>query len=441
MIDNQITNGDTEESDVDEDTEQVAQSSIGTDAVSNTTSSRPSFTFASGLSKFMLPPFLKDGWLNVAPPPFLSSEIQQIIRPSLEVNQALSQLTRPTLEMSQALNELARPAWLDVSQSISELARSAALNMGQSISELTRPALLDMGQSISELARPAALNMGQSISELTRPALKLSQYFSNYHALFNEFSSLIESTSTWLPSIERLNEYRGQLLLAAFKEADLWPSPSMPEELVHRIAELVEGGDRRPVVLLVWNYYSRDGYAKLKAAISEWWSDPGFVDRRIIIEQAFEAHKQKWYALSIPALLPLVEGITGDFLHRRRLVLKTSKGRLLRVGDSGQVVRLIMEEMGRAGNLGNGGLDVIHYVMLNAALSFIENVAYKNGDFTSQYDIFRMNRTLHRHSTLHGIQINYDSPMNSLRCFLLLDALYGIRKRYAMIKGRNSLLL
>jgi len=411
LIDNQITNGDTEESDVDEDTEQVAQSSIGTDAVSNTTSSRPSFTFASGLSKFMLPPFLKDGWLNVAPPPFLSSEIQQIIRPSLEVNQALSQLTRPTLEMSQALNELARPAWLDVSQSISELARSAALNMGQ------------------------------SISELTRPALELSQYFSNYHALFNEFSSLIESTSTWLPSIERLNEYRGQLLLAAFKEADLWPSPSMPEELVYRIAELVEGGDRRPVVLLVWNYYSRDGYAKLKAAISEWWSDPGFVDRRIIIEQAFEAHKQKWYALSIPALLPLVEGITGDFLHRRRLVLKTSKGRLLRVGDSGQVVRLIMEEMGRAGNLGNGGLDVIHYVMLNAALSFIENVAYKNGDFTSQYDIFRMNRTLHRHSTLHGIQINYDSPMNSLRCFLLLDALYGIRKRYAMIKGRNSLLL
>ena len=75
MIDNQITNGDTEEFDVDEDTEQVAQLSIGTDAVSNTTSSRPSFTFASGLSKFMLPPFLKDGWLNVAPPPFLSSEI------------------------------------------------------------------------------------------------------------------------------------------------------------------------------------------------------------------------------------------------------------------------------------------------------------------------------------------------------------------------------
>ena len=63
---------------------------------------------------------------------------------------------------------------------------------------------------------------------------------------------------------------------------------------------------------------------------------------------------------------------------------------------------------------------MIHYVMLNAALSFIENVAYKNGDFTSQYDIFRMNRTLHRHSTLHGVQINYDSPMNSLRCFCFL---------------------
>ncbi len=319
MIDNQITNGDTEEAE--EDTEQVAQSSTGTDAASNTTPSRLSFTFASELSKFTLPPFPKDGWLNVAPPPFLSSEIQQIIRPSLEVNQALSQLTRPTLEMSQALNELARPA------------------------------PLNMGPSISELARSALLNMGPSISELTRPALELSQYFSDYHALFNELSSFIESTSTWLPSIERLNEYRGQLLLAAFKEVDLWPSPSMPEELIYRIAELVEGGDWRPVVLLVWNYYSRDGYAKLKDAISEWWSDPGFVDRRIIIEQAFEAHKQKWYALSIPALLPLVEGITGDFLHRRRLVLKTSKGRLLRVGDSGQVVRLIMVEMGRAGNL------------------------------------------------------------------------------------------
>ena len=80
----------------------------------------------------------------------------------------------------------------------------------------------------------------------------------------------------------------------------------MPVELLDKIGQLAGGGDRRPVVLAVWNYYARKNHAALEQTIAAWKDDPEYVARRHIFAAALTGHQQKLYELTIPTLLAQV---------------------------------------------------------------------------------------------------------------------------------------
>jgi hypothetical protein len=95
----------------------------------------------------------------------------------------------------------------------------------------------------------------------------------------------------------------------AFREAG-WPiTPSMTKQVKDRVVELHKQGKTGYASQVILGYYRRKNYQNLKLAIESWENHSLFKPRMHIIQDAFEAHCSGLYTLSVPALLPLVEGI------------------------------------------------------------------------------------------------------------------------------------
>jgi hypothetical protein len=256
----------------------------------------------------------------------------------------------------------------------------------------------------------------------------------NFQAVLNSFSRSLQITWPQLvPNLKQLRKAVRDNLLAAFLRADLWPAPSMPAALLNKIGQLEPDGDRRPVTLAVWNYYARQNHAALAQAVAGWMNDPEYAARRTTFEAALIGHRQKLYELTIPALLAAVEGIASDFVHGG-----VSTGSAPKLGKSGQIVKYAIEAAGNAGIADQDDAELLHVVLVEAVVQHVQYVSFENTDFDTQYTEIRKRRTLYRHGTLHGIQINYASAMNSLRCFLLLDALYALRKHARQVAAQAA---
>ena len=110
--------------------------------------------------------------------------------------------------------------------------------------------------------------------------------------------------------------------------------------------------------------------------------------------------------MSVPALLPQVEGIASEIVG-------------LPPGNSQRVV---------TGAVGSGLGDFMAPVARDALVSFLTGMLYVWVDF-ADFDEWLEKRgwqsqePLLRHPILHGVQVDYASEENSLRAFLLLDAL------------------
>lgn len=345
----------------------------------------------------------------------IASQVTQAAQFMDAYDAVLQQTQRQIAEIAriqqQAYNQIARDSY-----QWSEMARSAstALNMfaGNQVSALNAALHTHADYVFNTIYSTSSALI--SVGEAARKA------FDSSWAAFD--SSL---AGLW-PSFKRLRKALRQRLCDAFLSARLWPAPSMPDELVARIADHAEAGNLRAVVLTVWNHYSRRNHEHLADAVATWWDDSEFAARQSIIEQALTAHRQKMYALTIPALLAQCEGIAGDFV--RSYVAPPGGKTAPSLGKSGQIVRHAIEAAGSAGIIDPDDADILHMVLIEAVLAHVQTVAFETANFSAEYARIRKRRDLNRHGTLHGIQINYATAMNSLRCFLLLDALYALRK-------------
>jgi len=303
--------------------------------------------------------------------------------------------------------------------------------------DIVSPSSILLHLNLLQRMKPFQMLLQDAMHAHTAYIAAWSKQFDASSALLKNFTFFTRQIAAWAPpNLRGLKKALRAQLLAAFERADLWPVPSMTKEFMYTIAQSAENSRRQTIMLLVWNYYARHDQARLKDAVSTWWDDPEYAARRPIIEQALEAHRLKLYAVSIPALLAQVEGIANDFVHRNALM--TVDGKMLKLGKSGQVVQRTLEVTGCVDNVDVDSMDIIQWVMAEAVILYVENVSYENVDFASRYAELRKQRELNRHGTLHGIQINYYSAMNSLRCFLLLDALYGLRRYAAEIEAKRA---
>lgn len=198
----------------------------------------------------------------------------------------------------------------------------------------------------------------------------------------------------------------------AFKEAG-WPiAPSMPKQLKGRVVELHKQGKTRYASQTIMGYYRRNNHQNLVSTVEGWQNHPLFAPCMHIMRDALEAHCNGNYTLSIPSLLPQIEGILNDYVRVNNLNAK--------FGKIARVYEAVIGDLGEYGLLST-------WVIANTLLYQLQSSTYVYTSFESELAKSVQTRNTTRHTVLHGIAISYNRPANSLRVFLILDALTALK--------------
>lgn len=194
---------------------------------------------------------------------------------------------------------------------------------------------------------------------------------------------------------------RGQL-----QTIGLWPAPALVpypfQDIIRRLSE----GDSSWARKVLVEHCKPSFLTQLSEA---WWDAPEFTLRKPLLVEAITAHKEGRYVLSIPALLPQIEGIVTDWMHaalceteipfRQESKTKLFREALLHLGDRTFAYRRVVE----------------------ATISFI-----LDGPVLASFKRWRdtVDDTFpNRHVVEHGDDAVYTEE-NSLKLILLLDTLH-----------------
>lgn len=199
-------------------------------------------------------------------------------------------------------------------------------------------------------------------------------------------------------------------LKALLRAHGLWAAPALLPYPLSRIAKQLEEGDIEGAHLTVRENCTPEF---LVGITSKWWSLEQFAVRRELIKDALRAHREKRYRLSIPALLPHLEGIITDWIFTQlpesdipwRTESKTKKFRDL-VLDKPPTV-------------------FTYERIVSSAIDFIVDGPVLQ---TFRKWLGQIERAFpNRHVVEHG---RYDDSLfdeeNSIKLFLLLDTVYYI---------------
>lgn len=168
--------------------------------------------------------------------------------------------------------------------------------------------------------------------------------------------------------------------------------------------------------------FTENGFSRLDQKIVKWFEIPYLNSRRELIAQCVAAHKERKFFLSVCALLPMLDGLTRSF---RREVLGRGAGR----STSRKPRRRTIEVMLVAG----------YYLRREPALwgrpffQFVDKRVYGKFAFGSGVPAGSLNR----HAILHGEASDYGTEANSLKVFLLLDALQHFFKEVQRQKAER----
>ncbi len=184
-----------------------------------------------------------------------------------------------------------------------------------------------------------------------------------------------------------------------------WYLPVMPRPLVMEISQMAAQGKGRSVNARICEYYRSNNCRALKDLVSGWHDVSYFASRRTIFNASLRAHMRREYQLSIPALLPHLEGIAQEFLLDLGLTNKVDWNvfsQLLGTPKS-KAEAVLVESFGDA----------------LLATFFSSFHPYQ------QYSGTQVNR----HAILHGRFVKYSSEANSLRSFLMIATLHYFLQR------------
>ena len=158
---------------------------------------------------------------------------------------------------------------------------------------------------VLQRADNAAAALALEVSQRADNALKLAQIPSVLEHFAADFKRIFERLNSRIVEEHEAAD--------AFRAAG-WPlCPSMPKSLFRNVVGKYQTGQIRYASAAVLGYYRRRNCAHLKVAI-DWRSNPLFNTRITIIEDAFWAHQQGKFTLSIPTLIPQIEGIMSEYV-------------------------------------------------------------------------------------------------------------------------------
>jgi predicted transcriptional regulator len=226
-------------------------------------------------------------------------------------------------------------------------------------------------------------------------------------SLFQEFGPWYKEFQDTFDELDKAGHTIGPMLLVA----GFWVSPSTPYSLLLRIKELSSTGEMTPETLqqLFVSAYRLDECVLLRETVYGWQDDSLFAARMPIFLDALEAHCAGKYTLSIPALLPQIESIASE----------------LTGVPHGKTFEAVTKAAGRAGT------EFVPAIAREVLLAYITTMAYADTRKPAfQAELLRLGvqpqQVLQRHAILHGQVVDYANEENSLRAFLLLDALAHI---------------
>lgn len=281
-------------------------------------------------------------------------------------------------------------------------------------------ALLNPSKLVSSFVSNPILDSG--FRDFITEASAASSRFSELSSLSAQINSFIESSNSLARTVDDFVRQSNNLAKDTgpyLCEAGFWVVLSSPLSLLRALRELIEEGEVTPekVRQLFVDFYSANDFYYLKLMVQDWENHKAFSGRMEVISDALDAHIDGKYTLSIPAILPIIEGILTEILGKRDRKME-------------EWAKNAIEEY-YTDYLQEASRDAVIAYITGAALY----VAIPPQYFTSERYVEWLkqhgmveSQVLQRHAILHGVQKDYASKENSLRAFLLLDILASLSK-------------
>ena len=267
------------------------------------------------------------------------------------------------------------------------------------------------------------LNLGYAICEISdelSPKERLLEAFKSSYALllFARGEDEEQSKANLHSWIKRVNEFHNNLdsqISQLLKDAGFWMSPNLSSYFIGFIQGKIskEGESAETTRKAVCEFFRINDYLQLKNLVSSWLKCPPFYKRERIINDALSAHIEEKYTLSIPALLPHVEGIATELNVYETWFNDHFKNEYYQ-----KIIR--------------GNLQYIRYpksTIDNFLESYFPQIYKTIGNEMNDVPTWMKshhlieNQTLQRHAIMHGGFYEYYSEENSIRVFLFLDLL------------------
>lgn len=299
------------------------------------------------------------------------------------VNRFNFSIQLPEIYSSLQINSTEWLKAIEISSSVFESAKSLAV-----WSNAYSKQIASMTESLSLVGRRIAADFA---------AMNLSAFNLSALGIFDELAKLLEY-------------HKGST--EAFKSAGWTIAPSMNRKLKEKVLLLHQQNKTRYVSQIILGYYHKNDFEKLRNTVATWETNPLFSSRMHIFKTALEAHCNGNYTLSVPALLPQIEGILNEYVKVNNLTAK--------LGKIEKVYNAVI-----------GDLDeypLSSWAIANTLLYQLQTNTFTFTDFEAEFKKSSNSRKTTRHTVLHGIATNYDKPVHSLKAFVLLDALSSLQK-------------
>lgn len=247
----------------------------------------------------------------------------------------------------------------------------------------------------------------KNLIENTKNQIKIIQnFYLNNEGIFKMISSVAEEQNKFLVFLNKVKE-NAENERSVLLDSGWWVCPSLmklPSTSIENAINKYMGGDKSSINDLIINTYDSDNCSYLNIIITDWDRNTLFQHWTRHVQDAFEAHKNKKYTLSIPILLLVAEGIATEFDKKNNIY--TNKDR----SNGGiKIKKAVRDYYTKTNHLFLSDLDILEKI--------IEKKIYENTDKVAS------DKILNRNEIIHGLNENYDTEVASLQCFLLLDVL------------------
>jgi hypothetical protein len=292
---------------------------------------------------------------------------------------------------------------------------SSALSKGVRTTDLllinfgTLDPVAELGKHFIQQQNEVTQHLGAAMASYVKPVLEVTQ---DVLATYQRTSARIREVLTqtiekWAedfrPIYDRLAVGEARMLAAMLRQFHWWPVPGLPYEFYGGLLERIKQNQRRQVNHYFCGWFSWNRYRRLGRMARRWENNVHFHRRRHIYNQALKNHRRGEYSASVPTLLPLIEGISREYLQDK--------------GISANGVTATIKKALET----NTPVDIYEAAITDALIHFLDESTYED---TRTGNVLPSGYQLNRHGVLHGLHLHYGTEANSLRCFLWLETLY-----------------